>query len=109
MTRGTMWGMIISASAALGMAVLTKRRRGATRLREAVVRDDHLDPLRDPERRETAADDASLVERRDDDGEVHQRAPSRWSLARNVNTKELLSHPLIVNREDLPKEPGAGE
>lgn len=32
-----------------------------------------------------------------------------WSLARNVNTKELLSHPLIVNREDLPKELGAGQ
>jgi mannan endo-1,4-beta-mannosidase len=29
---------------------------------------------------------------------------ARWSLARNVNTRELLSHPLVVNREDLPKE-----
>lgn len=28
---------------------------------------------------------------------------AKWSLARNNNTKELLEHPWIVNREDLPK------
>ncbi len=28
---------------------------------------------------------------------------ARWSLARNTNTTELLNHPWIVNREDLPK------
>jgi mannan endo-1,4-beta-mannosidase len=28
---------------------------------------------------------------------------ARWSLARNENVKELLEHPWIVNREDLPK------
>jgi mannan endo-1,4-beta-mannosidase len=28
----------------------------------------------------------------------------RWSLARNTNTTELLNHPALVNREDLPKE-----
>jgi mannan endo-1,4-beta-mannosidase len=27
----------------------------------------------------------------------------KWSLARNTNTAELLNHPWIVNREDLPK------
>lgn len=27
---------------------------------------------------------------------------ARWSLASNTNTKELLNHPLIANREDLP-------
>jgi len=27
---------------------------------------------------------------------------ARWSLARNTNTTELLNHPWIVNREDLP-------
>jgi mannan endo-1,4-beta-mannosidase len=27
----------------------------------------------------------------------------KWSLARNTNTTELLNHPWIVNREDLPK------
>ncbi len=28
---------------------------------------------------------------------------AKWSLARNVNTKELLAHPWVVNRDDLPK------
>jgi mannan endo-1,4-beta-mannosidase len=28
---------------------------------------------------------------------------AKWSLARNTNTTELLNHPWIVNREDLPK------
>ena len=28
---------------------------------------------------------------------------ARWSLARNTNTMELLNHPWIINREDLPK------
>jgi mannan endo-1,4-beta-mannosidase len=28
---------------------------------------------------------------------------AKWSLARNKHTKELLDHPWIVNREDLPK------
>jgi mannan endo-1,4-beta-mannosidase len=28
---------------------------------------------------------------------------ARWSLARNNNTQELLDHPWIANREDLPK------
>ena len=28
---------------------------------------------------------------------------NKWSLARNTNATELLSHPWIVNREDLPK------
>ena len=28
---------------------------------------------------------------------------AKWSLARNTNTTELLNHPRIVNREDLPK------
>ncbi len=27
-----------------------------------------------------------------------------WGLGRNVNTKALLDHPWVVNREDLPKE-----
>ena len=27
---------------------------------------------------------------------------AKWSLASNLNTKELLSHPLVANREDLP-------
>jgi mannan endo-1,4-beta-mannosidase len=33
----------------------------------------------------------------------------KWGLGRNVNTKELLSHPWIVNREDLPPEFAAGK
>jgi mannan endo-1,4-beta-mannosidase len=28
---------------------------------------------------------------------------NKWSLARNTNTTELLNHPWIVNREDLPR------
>ena len=28
---------------------------------------------------------------------------ANWSLARNTNTTELLNHPWIINREDLPK------
>lgn len=40
MTRGTRWGMIAGAGAALGMAFLTVRRRDAARLREAVARRD---------------------------------------------------------------------
>ncbi len=28
---------------------------------------------------------------------------NKWSLARNTNTTELLNHPWIINREDLPK------
>ena len=28
----------------------------------------------------------------------------KWGLGRNVNTKELLGHPWIVNRDDLPRE-----
>ena len=28
---------------------------------------------------------------------------ANWSLAHNTNTTELLNHPWIVNREDLPK------
>ena len=27
---------------------------------------------------------------------------AKWSLASNLNTKELLNHPLVANREDLP-------
>jgi len=27
---------------------------------------------------------------------------SKWSLARNINVKELLADPWIVNRADLP-------
>jgi mannan endo-1,4-beta-mannosidase len=27
---------------------------------------------------------------------------ARWSLASNLNTKELLNHPMVANREDLP-------
>jgi hypothetical protein len=27
---------------------------------------------------------------------------ARWSLAANTNTTELLNHPWIINREDLP-------
>jgi len=43
MNRGTMWGMLISTGAALGMAFLTMRRRSATRLRQAVThRDDQV-------------------------------------------------------------------
>ena len=40
MNRGMKWGMLISTGAALGTAFLTMRRRGATRLREAVARRD---------------------------------------------------------------------
>ena len=29
---------------------------------------------------------------------------AKWSLAANEHTKELLDHPLVANREDLPKE-----
>src|SRR4029078_11996309 len=29
---------------------------------------------------------------------------ARWSLATNMNTAELLNHPWIVNREDLPEK-----
>ena len=43
MNRGTMWGMLISTGAALGMTFLTMRRRGATRLRAAAaVRDEQV-------------------------------------------------------------------
>jgi mannan endo-1,4-beta-mannosidase len=28
---------------------------------------------------------------------------AKWSLASNTNTAQLLNHPWIVNREDLPK------
>lgn len=42
MNRGMKWGMLISTGAALGTAFLTMRRRGATRLREAVARDDRI-------------------------------------------------------------------
>jgi hypothetical protein len=27
---------------------------------------------------------------------------AKWSLAMNENTKELLGHPSVANREDLP-------
>ncbi len=41
MNRGVKWGMLIGTGAALGMTVLTMRRRGATR--EAVThRDDQV-------------------------------------------------------------------
>jgi mannan endo-1,4-beta-mannosidase len=33
----------------------------------------------------------------------------KWGLGRNVNTKELLSHPWIVNRDDIPAEFAAGK
>jgi mannan endo-1,4-beta-mannosidase len=32
----------------------------------------------------------------------------KWGLGRNVNTRELLDHPWLVNREDLPAEFAAG-
>jgi mannan endo-1,4-beta-mannosidase len=28
----------------------------------------------------------------------------KWGLGRNVNTKELMNHPWIINREDLPAD-----
>ncbi len=31
-----------------------------------------------------------------------------WGLGRNEHTKELLDHPWLINREDLPKELGTG-
>jgi mannan endo-1,4-beta-mannosidase len=34
---------------------------------------------------------------------------ARWSLARNTNTTELLNHPWIINREDLPKGLAGGQ
>jgi len=40
MTRNLKWGMLLSTGAALGTAFLTMRRRGATRLRQAVARGD---------------------------------------------------------------------
>jgi mannan endo-1,4-beta-mannosidase len=33
---------------------------------------------------------------------------AKWGLGRNLNTKELLAHPWIVNREALPREFAAG-
>lgn len=43
MNRGTRWGVLIGTGAALGMTFLTMRRRGATRLRQAVThRDDQV-------------------------------------------------------------------
>ena len=32
----------------------------------------------------------------------------KWGLGRNINTKALLDHPWIINREDLPREFAAG-
>jgi mannan endo-1,4-beta-mannosidase len=32
-----------------------------------------------------------------------------WGLGRNRNTKQLLEHPWIINREDLPVEFSAGK
>jgi mannan endo-1,4-beta-mannosidase len=32
----------------------------------------------------------------------------RWSLARNRNTRELLAHPWLINRDDLPPGFGTG-
>ncbi len=32
-----------------------------------------------------------------------------WGLGRNRNTKQLLEHPWIINREDLPPEFATGK
>ena len=38
-----------------------------------------------------------------------RRGTAKWGLGRNVNTRELLNHPWIVNRDDLPAEFAAGK